>query len=847
MNKKFTNLLLFSSVLLFNALLFSQNTWRVIGPGAGSDLEAMAIQPDNPNVVYIGGDIEGIFKTTDGGLTWKNINANLGTDYKDRGNYFIQEIVVAPNDASFNTVYICTLDGLFKTTDGGESWHLVYPQNPSTEDDFIPVSYFTIDKDNPNVFWAGIGEAHASLAGKGKLLKSTDAGLTWNEIIVTAQPAVIHGIFIDPTSNVNNRTIYTSTNFGMFKSTDNGTTWVQKNNGFPHNELRRLDGAVFDNTLNLYVSLTTMGISGDPNSFNGGIYKSTNGGDSWLDISSNLPKYQASDSLFYFYWKFSLDKTKKGVIYTATTRGWPEEGLAGFEDWGVYKTTDDGQTWNDMSSNFSNGWLSPPFFDEKHAFVLDVAPSNPDIIYWGLVWMQKSTDGGNSWNQIFTQQTASGWKTTGLGFLAAEGIGFDPNDPNLVYLAYDDFGIFRSDDAANSFFPLDPRQEPYDGFDAAKDVAIDPVNGDIYLSRYEGLANATQFGFSLGQVWKSTDKGISWTSASVGLPNGRPKLIIDPNSGSPGNRTLYCASFHNGIYKSTNSGDTWAQINSGLGTDASTVWEITIDPNNSNILYAGTNAMGAGGALYKSSDAGNNWNKLSSFPTFDIFVIKIDKSTGNIFVGATDNYDYNSDGGLFKSSDEGNTWTKIFDNSRPADVEIDPGNPNNIYVMAPAWFLFNSTFQPGIFFSSDGGSSWANITDNLGHLAGKFIKLNPHNPNQLFLGSDGGDVWVRDNVTSVTINDVIPTDFSLLQNYPNPFNPSTTISYQIPYQSKVTLKIYDVLGREAKTLVNEEQPAGNYKVNFDASRLASGVYFYRITATGGASSFVQTKKMILMK
>ena len=92
-------------------------------------------------------------------------------------------------------------------------------------------------------------------------------------------------------------------------------------------------------------------------------------------------------------------------------------------------------------------------------------------------------------------------------------------------------------------------------------------------------------------------------------------------------------------------------------------------------------------------------------------------------------------------------------------------------------------------------------------------------------------------------DNLIPKIFSLSQNYPNPFNPSTTISYQIPVPGKVTLKIYDILGREVTTLVNKEQKAGNYKVNFDASRLASGVYFYRITA----GQFVSVKKMILMK
>ena len=89
----------------------------------------------------------------------------------------------------------------------------------------------------------------------------------------------------------------------------------------------------------------------------------------------------------------------------------------------------------------------------------------------------------------------------------------------------------------------------------------------------------------------------------------------------------------------------------------------------------------------------------------------------------------------------------------------------------------------------------------------------------------------------------LPTKFNLAQNYPNPFNPSTKISWQSPVGSWQTIKVYDVLGNEVATLVNEEKPAGNYEVNFNSSHLASGIYFYRLQA----GSFVQTKKMILIK
>ncbi|MDZ7766250.1 MAG: T9SS type A sorting domain-containing protein [Melioribacteraceae bacterium] len=85
--------------------------------------------------------------------------------------------------------------------------------------------------------------------------------------------------------------------------------------------------------------------------------------------------------------------------------------------------------------------------------------------------------------------------------------------------------------------------------------------------------------------------------------------------------------------------------------------------------------------------------------------------------------------------------------------------------------------------------------------------------------------------------------FHLTQNYPNPFNPTTSIEYQVSSSEKVSLKVYDILGREIKTLVNEVKSPGSYEVQFDAPQLASGVYFYRLTA----SDFVQTKKMILLR
>ncbi len=116
------------------------------------------------------------------------------------------------------------------------------------------------------------------------------------------------------------------------------------------------------------------------------------------------------------------------------------------------------------------------------------------------------------------------------------------------------------------------------------------------------------------------------------------------------------------------------------------------------------------------------------------------------------------------------------------------------------------------------------------------------------IGSDmsGGlfVIKIGSAVTGITGNQNVPSSFSLKQNYPNPFNPSTTIEYNIPKSSYVTLKVFDVLGRQVALLADEFKIAGNYKVNYDAGRLASGIYYYTISTDNG---FTETKKMILTK
>lgn len=149
--------------------------------------------------------------------------------------------------------------------------------------------------------------------------------------------------------------------------------------------------------------------------------------------------------------------------------------------------------------------------------------------------------------------------------------------------------------------------------------------------------------------------------------------------------------------------------------------------------------------------------------------------------------------------------------------------------------------NPDVTIGPTGTGSSADPTD-IGTVA---IRQGSNTPTGTIDGIRAADSWTALlGATGVDDNySTVPTSFELMQNYPNPFNPTTTIVYSIPREGNVTLKIYNMLGQEVKTLVNEVKSIGFYRVSFDASSFSSGVYFYSLRTNG----FFQTKKMILIK
>jgi hypothetical protein len=163
--------------------------------------------------------------------------------------------------------------------------------------------------------------------------------------------------------------------------------------------------------------------------------------------------------------------------------------------------------------------------------------------------------------------------------------------------------------------------------------------------------------------------------------------------------------------------------------------------------------------------------------------------------------------------------------------------------------LFAGTTN-GVFLSSDNGANWAQANSGLSDTVVNGLAISVRN---IFACINNGIWWrpLSEMITSVErLTYELPTHFNLDQNYPNPFNPGTMIRYSIPTQSKLLIKVYDVLGNEIATLMDEEKSVGAYELTWNAAQLPSGVYFYQLRATpngGQAGNFVQTRKMILIK
>jgi hypothetical protein len=198
---------------------------------------------------------------------------------------------------------------------------------------------------------------------------------------------------------------------------------------------------------------------------------------------------------------------------------------------------------------------------------------------------------------------------------------------------------------------------------------------------------------------------------------------------------------------------------------------------------------------------------------------------------------------LFYSSDDGASWDLRYSGL----TDVLPERPEIMSLAFGGDDIF-AGLPYGVFVSTNGGQSWSMWNEGLEVIyqnSSTIYTLATHN-GYAFAGVGGRSVWRRplsEVATGVREPLTHPTAFSLEQNFPNPFNPSTTIRYALPQRAHVRLTMFNTLGQQVSTLVNELQEAGYHDVRFDGSGLASGVYFYRLQV----KDFIQTNRLLIVR
>lgn len=519
------------------------------------------------------------------------------------------------------------------------------------------------------------------------------------------------------------------------------------------------------------------------------------------EASGYISRFDSSDvryGLFEFYERISISKQDDSLVYCSSP---------------IFKSTDGGFTWNNVNDSLSFLSLSP--FNDQIYF------ANGSFYWWGGSYLYKTTNGGNTFSPVDTLGNSS------FDFY------YDIDGNNIYRLGwstYPTYSVKRSADQGNAF----TWENIYSSQNVLYISLDESQSGAIYLADGNKIMFSSDYGNSFN-LYKELDKKI------IGI-------YKEPNSDK-----LYAATKYK-LYEITNNsitvikslpipsealefyplqiGNKWFYERIDYSLDWIT-GNIIIDTSYFQRRVTGLENKPNGKKYYKIDDY-NFYEKLK-IENFE----RIDSSTGIVY-----RYDETLDSTNYECViddlmlEQGN----IFNTSR-----LYPGyNPIGMIFENEDYFKDWSLYRKRNGFSGGAfGAEYYSLTQGIG-LDSVFVSLIDAFDAHIDIKGCVIDGIVYGDTTLTDIDDDdngIPTSYKLEQNYPNPFNPTTKISWQSPVADIQTLKVYDVLGNEVATLVDEFRNSGIYEVDFDASKLSSGVYFYQLKA----GDFISTKKMILIK
>jgi len=481
---------------------------------------------------------------------------------------------------------------------------------------------------------------------------------------------------------------------------------------------------------------------------------------------------------------------------------------------------------------------------------IDYLTNNNDIVYYGsnsIVY--KSTDRGESFS-------VSGVPVPGASEIKS--IILDDANPGTFLVAIESSPndkIYKTtNDGVSWVLTLDEGQMSYFGIPMTQDPSHP---NDIYTM--------TNTNFK-----RSTDFGITWATISSNFGPGSAPCDIEV---FPDTSIILIGDNGTGIFKSTDYGVTWSQ-KYFTGGEIPTV---SVDFTNPGIAWA--TKWSGGGGLLKSTDYGETWSLQPGFTGINMWGVNIQPSDGNIIIVNS----YSTSPGSWRSINGGVNWTPIsIPSSGYQVVSVDSitqfaAQGNGFYKLEAPWFvpvelasfsaqlvdnevvlnwttaseLNNQGFEiehsfdnenfkrigfvPGFGTTTEMKSYSFNVSDVAAGINYYRIKQ---------LDFDGTTAIYN----SVEVDGPVPNSFALNQNHPNPFNPSTTISFTLPVESDVSIKLFNMIGQEVAQITEQDFQAGNHNVDFNATNLSSGAYIYTLEAKGvNGSIFKSTKKMLLLR
>lgn len=623
------------------------------------------------------------------------------------------------------------------------------------------------------------------------VFRSDDDGITWVEILHPDN----NNFFIS--AKVIGDNIYALTQDTLFYSSDFGETW--NINEVSMNIVAGSDTGIFYAISSFYVKDNVMiagGFTTLQSHFSALAY-SDNLGQSWQvtnfpsGVSTNFVHELTGDENFY-YASSSLGflKSSNGLDWVEINEGLPFEGISvSVSKIGVFQNELIAIINNTPSGLYRyNGTTWKLFFDENYPSYFSTDGDELIFTANGDVFKYNETGNINLTSDIIA--------STSLPVVSSNG---------NVYSVYKS-KLYRSVDTGLNWGVI---REPSAG--------ILVVNGnDLYTTSTSGIVRST----NSGNDWTFHSSGIPASHipklSSVGLANG---ILYAGFNGTRPRMHLPAVWEQGGVYISNNNGESWSPLNSGLPTEGgvhSPVFSV-VSKGNVVVLYT---------ASGRFSLINNSWVNIGSgFPP--------NTYVNNLFI-FNDDVIFITNNGLFISHDKG--LTKEDFNSGLTGIT---NYLTTLFSYEEELHLLSS-YEANVVYKYE-NEQWNEVNflipENL-----RFTGLQSVE-KIIFAGTYDNGIWMYSPSPTSINDDNNPVTYKLSQNYPNPFNPSTTISYQIASAGNVQITIYDVLGKEMMTLVNENKSAGEYEIVFDASSLTSGVYFYRIIS----NNFSETQKMILLR